>query len=207
MGNEVKCRARFGKQESEGKALLETSEIIFRGDFRLKIPFATIQSIKVMDDQLQLRTADGVAIFELGAATAAKWREKIVHPKTRIEKLGIKPGTKVSLIGFESQDEEFLKEIESAKAAVTPTNQAPPKDCDFIFLRIDTNKQLTLIAKVARGMLGAVALWIVYPKGQQHITAGDVLYAGRKAGLKDIKVMGFSPTHTALKFVIPVNKR
>ena len=47
MGNEVKCRARFGKQESEGKALLETSEIIFRGDFRLKIPFATIQSIKV----------------------------------------------------------------------------------------------------------------------------------------------------------------
>jgi hypothetical protein len=207
MGNEVKCRARFGKQESEGKALLETSEIIFRGDFRLKIPFATIQSIKVMDDQLQLRTADGVAIFELGAATAAKWREKILHPKTRIEKLGIKPGTKVSLIGFENQDEEFLKEIESIKAVVTPTNQAPPKDCDFIFLRIDTNKQLTLIAKVARGMLGAVALWIVYPKGQQHITEGDVLYAGRKAGLKDIKVVGFSPTHTALKFVIPVNKR
>ena len=207
MGNEVKCRARFGKQESEGKALLETSEIIFHGDFRLKIPFATIQSIKVMDDQLQLRTADGVAIFELGAATAAKWREKILHPKTRIEKLGIKPGTTVSLIGFENQDEEFEKEIESTKAVVTPTNQAPPKDCDFIFLRIDTNKQLTLIAKVARGMLGAVALWIVYPKGQQHITEGDVLYAGRKARLKDIKVVGFSPTHTALKFVIPVNKR
>ena len=207
MGNEVKCRVRFGKQESDGKALLETSEIIFRGDFRLKIPFVTIQSAKVMDDQLQLRTAEGAAIFELGAATAAKWREKILHPKTRIEKLGIKPGTTVSLIGFENQDEEFLKEIESIKAVVTPTNQAPPKDCDFIFLRIDTNKQLTLIAKVARGMLGAVALWIVYPKGQQHITEGDVLYAGRKARLKDIKVVGFSPTHTALKFVIPVNKR
>ena len=111
------------------------------------------------------------------------------------------------MIDFENQDEEFLKEIESIKAVVTPTNQAPPKDCDFIFLRIDTNKQLTLIAKVARGMLGAVALWIVYPKGQQHITEGDVLYAGRKARLKDIKVVGFSPTHTALKFVIPVNKR
>ena len=207
MGNEVKCRARFGKQESEGKALLETSEIIFRGDFRLKIPFATIQSVKVIDDQLQLRTADGVAIFELGAATATKWREKILHPKTRIEKLGIKPGTKVSLIGFENQDEQFEKEIESAKAVVTPTDQAPPKDCDFIFLRIDTNKQLTLIAQIARGMFGAVGLWIVYPKGQQHITEGDVLSAGRKAGLTDIKVVGFSRTHTALKFVIPVNKR
>jgi hypothetical protein len=37
MGSEVKCWVRSGKQESEGKALLETSEIIFRGDFRLKL--------------------------------------------------------------------------------------------------------------------------------------------------------------------------
>ena len=207
MGNEVKCGVRFGKQESEGKALLETSEIIFRGDFRLQIPFAKIQSAKVVGDDLQVRIAEGEAIFKLGAATASKWREKILHPKTRIEKLGIKPGTKVSLIGFANQDEQFEKEIENAKAVVTPTDQAPPKDCDFIFLGIDTNKQLTLIAKVARGMFGAVALWIVYPKGQQHITEGDVLSAGRKAGLTDIKVVGFSTTHTALKFVIPVNKR
>jgi len=207
MGSEVKCRVRFGKQESEGKALLETGEIIFRGDFRWKVPFATIQSVNVVGDDLQVRTAEGVAIFKLGAASAAKWREKILHPKTRIEKLGIKPGTKVSLIAFENQDEEFEKEIESAKALVTPKNQAPPKDCHAIFLRIDTNKQLTLIAKVARGMCGAVALWVIYPKGQRHITEGDVLSAGRKAGLTDIKVAGFSPTHTALKFVIPVNKR
>jgi hypothetical protein len=34
-----------------------------------------------------------------------------------------------------------------------------------------------------------------------------VISAGRKAGLKDVKVVGFSPRHTALKFVIPVNKR
>ncbi len=210
MGNEVKCRARFGKQESEGKVLLETSEIIFRGDFRLKIPFATILSAKVVGDELQLQTAEGVAIFELGASSAQKWREKILHPKTRIEKLGIKPGTKVSLIGFEDQDEEFRKELESAKAAMRcPGAEANtlPKDCDSIFLSIDTQKQLTQIVKIARKMLGAVALWIVYPKGQQHITEGDVLSAGRKAGLKDIKVVGFSPTHTALKFVIPVNKR
>jgi len=207
MGNEVKCRARLGKQESEGKALLETSEILFRGDFRLKIPFATILSAKVVGDELQLRTAEGVAIFELGVSTAEKWREKILHPKTRIEKLGIKPGTKVSLIGFEDQDEEFVKELESAKAVMMSADNPLSKDCDSIFLSIDTQKQLAQIVKIARKMLGAVALWIVYPKGQQHITEGDVLSAGRKAGLKDIKVVGFSPTHTALKFVIPVNKR
>jgi len=207
MGNEVKCRVSLGKQESDGKALLETSEVIFRGDFRLKIPFATIQSVKVVGDDLQIETADGVVTFELGASTAQKWREKILHPKTRIEKLGVKPGTKVSLIGFENLDEEFVKELESAKAVMMPADNTSSKDCDSIFLSIDAQKQLTQIVKIARKMLGAVALWIVYPKGKQHITEGDVLSAGRKAGLKDIKVVGFSPTHTALKFVIPVNKR
>src|ERR1700726_1398157 len=137
MGSAVKSRVRFGKQESEGKVLLETSEIIFRGDFRLKIPFATIQTVKVMGDDLELGTAEGVAIFELGAATAAKWREKILHPKTRIEKLGIKPGTKVSLTGFENHDEEFVKELQSTKALVTPGKDGLSKDCDSVFLRID----------------------------------------------------------------------
>jgi hypothetical protein len=207
MGSEVKCRVRFGKQESQGRALLETSEVIFRGDFRLKISFATIQSVKVVDGELQVRIPDGLARFELGASTAEKWREKILHPKTRIEKIAIKPGTRVSLVGFENQDEEFVKELESAKAVIMPADNTLAKDCDSIFLSIDTQKQLTQIVKIARKMLGAVALWIVYPKGQQHITEGDVLSAGRKAGLKDIKVVGFSPTHTALKFVIPVNKR
>jgi hypothetical protein len=50
-------------------------------------------------------------------------------------------------------------------------------------------------------------LWIVYPKGQKEITENDVLTAGRKSGLKDVKVVGFSPTQTALKFVIPVKER
>jgi hypothetical protein len=74
-------------------------------------------------------------------------------------------------------------------------------------LRIDTKKQLAQVTKIAQAMEGPVALWIIYPKGQQHITEGDVLSAGRKVGLKDVKVVGFSSTHTALKFVIPVNKR
>jgi hypothetical protein len=207
MGSELKCRVRFGKQESEGKALLETSEIIFRGDFGLKIPFATIQSAKVVGDDLQVRTSEGLAIFALGAATAAKWREKILHPKTRIEKLGVKPGTRVSLVGFENQDEEFVKELQSAKSVMMPAQNTLPKDCDFIFLRINTKTQLTQVVKIARKMLGSVALWVIYPKRQQDITEGDVLSAGRKAGLTDIKVVGFSATHTALKFVIPVNKR
>ena len=36
MGSELQCTVRTGGKTSKGKALLETSEIIFRGDFRLQ---------------------------------------------------------------------------------------------------------------------------------------------------------------------------
>ena len=202
MGNEVKCMVRWGKQESEGKALLETSEILFRGDFRLKIAFATIKSAKAVDGELRLQTAEGAVVFDLGAA-AEKWRDKILHPKSRIEKLGVKPGAKVSLLG--DFDAGFLAEIGQLTESVSKNEFAP--DSEWIFFSADSKENLGAMPKIFRSMKGAAALWVVYPKGQKHITENDVLAAGRKAGLKDVKVVGFSTTHTALKFVIPLSRR
>jgi len=80
-------------------------------------------------------------------------------------------------------------------------------DSEWIFFAADSKEDLGGLSKISKSMKGAAALWIVYPKGQKHITENDVLAAGRKAGLKDVKVVGFSATHTALKFVIPLSKR
>jgi hypothetical protein len=202
MGNELKCRAQFGKEVSEGKALLETSEVLFRGEFRLKIPFASIKSVRAVDGELRLRTADGLAVFEIGPA-AEKWREKILHPKTRIEKIGVKPGAKVSLLGKFGAD--FFDELKSLDAAVT--KDKVPVEADAVFFAADSLKELSSFAKIAKPLKGATAFWIVYPKGQKSITENDVIAAGRKTGLMDVKVVGFSSTHTALKFVIPLDKR
>ena len=198
----MKCTAWLGKRESEGKALLETSEILFRGDFRLKIPFSTIKSARAVDGELRLQTAEGLAVFQLGAA-AEKWCEKILHPKSRIEKLGVKPGAKVSLIG--GFDTGFLTEIDKITKSVSKSKVAA--ESEWIFFAADSKEDLGALPKISKLMKGAAALWIVYPKGQKHITENDVLAAGRKAGLKDVKVVGFSPTHTALKFVIPLSDR
>jgi hypothetical protein len=202
MGNEASCKVRFGKQESQGKALLETSEILFRGDFRLKIPFSTIQSVKAVDGELRLQTAEGLAVFQLGA-TAEKWRDKILHPRSRIEKLGVKPGAKVSLLS--DFDREFLDELGKLTKSVN-TGKAS-SDSEWIFFAADSKGDLGSLSKISKSMQGATALWIVYPKGQKHITENDVLAAGRRSGLKDVKVVGFSPTHTALKFVTPLARR
>jgi len=202
MGNESNCKVRFGKQQSEGKALLETSEILFRGDFRLKIPFSTIKSAKAVNGELRLQTAEGLAVFHLGA-TAEKWCDKILHPKSRIEKLGVKPGARVSLLG--DLDTGFLTEIGKLTTSVSSNKVAA--DSEWIFFAVDSKEHLSALSKVAKSMEGAAALWIVYPKGQKHITENDVLADGRKCGLKDVKVVGFSLTHTALKFVIPLSQR
>ncbi|HEV1993637.1 MAG TPA: hypothetical protein VGR03_04845 [Candidatus Acidoferrum sp.] len=202
MGNEAQCRVRFGKQQSEGKALLETNEILFRGEFRLKILFSTIKSAKAVDGELRLHTTQGLAIFHLGAA-AKKWCEKILHPKSRLEKLGVKPGAKVALLG--EFDPEFLQEINRLTKSISSSKVAA--NPEWVFFAADSKEDLSAVAKFSKSMKGAAALWIVYPKGQKRITENDVLAAGRKAGLKDVKVVGFSATHTALKFVIPLSRR
>jgi hypothetical protein len=205
VGNEANCVVTLGKQKARGKALLETSELTFRsedGAMRLKLPFAGLKSASAVDGTLRLETGEGTAIFELGA-NAAKWCEKILNPRTRLEKLGVKPNAAVSLIG--DFDADFLAEMRSVTKNLTNGKAAP--DTEWIFFSADSAKDLSQVAKLAKNLIGAAALWIVYPKGQKQISENDVLAAGRKCGLKDIKVVGFSPTHTGLKFVIPVEKR
>jgi hypothetical protein len=45
------------------------------------------------------------------------------------------------------------------------------------------------------------------PKGSDAISERDVMTAGKAAGLVDVKVVRFSDTHTAEKYVIPAGKR
>ena len=202
MGQELPCTARWGGKSVRGKALLETSEIIFRGASRLKIPFSAIRSVTAAEGELRLKTDDGLVVFELGDR-AEKWREKIANPTSVVEKLGVKPGDSVSVLG--ELDEGFLSTLKERKSEITTGKIAT--GTGWIFWGVATREGLGNVKKIAAKMQGSAALWVVYPKGQKAIREADVLNSGRKVGLKDVKVVGFSATHTALKFVIPLGKR
>jgi hypothetical protein len=202
MGNEADCTLRYAGKSISGRALLESSEIIFRSAAPLRIPFSSITSLQSEDGELQVRTKDGLAIFELGPQ-AVKWRDRIANPKSLLDKLGVKPGEQVSLVGKFSDD--FLADLKTRRAVVAQNKVV--KDSDWIFLAVDSPQDLHRLLRLATSMRGATALWIVYPKGQKSITEGEVRSAGLKSGLVDIKVASFSATHTALKFVIPKSKR
>jgi hypothetical protein len=194
---------RIGKKRSAGKVLLETNEIIFRGDTPLKIPFARMKSVEALNGDLLVRVADELLAFEVGEKAAAKWREKILHPKSRVEKLGVQAQARVSLIGDFAKD--FLQEL--AKLHCRVHSSAAAAHAEWIFVLVESEKDLPAVLKLARKMAGSVGLWVVYPKGRKDITEGGVISTGRSAGLKDVKVVGFSATHTALKFVIPLADR
>ena len=102
-------------------------------------------------------------------------------------------------------DADFAKELKDSRAKILPTGASTA--VEITFFALDDQRSLMAAAKHAKKLKGAEALWVVYPKGKQDITENDVLSAGRKAGLTDVKVVGFSATHTALKFVLPVEKR
>jgi len=203
MGNEVNCTVTRAGRSSTGRALLETSEIIFRGeDARLKIPFSAISALWAREGELHLRTKDGRFTLHLGAR-AEKWREKIANPKSLIDKLGVKSGEPVTLIGrFPSAFCASLKK-HGAKLATPKAAAAAP----WIFFAADSREHLADVKRVARSVRSTSALWIVYPKGQKHIREADVRASGLASGLTDTKVASFSATHTALKFVLPKAKR
>jgi hypothetical protein len=193
MGQELECRMHYRKRTLAGKAYLETDHILFRGDERLKILLKELTSVKAASGMLHLEFAGGPARLELGAA-AEKWAGKILNPPSRADKLGVKPGLSVKVVG--DFDATFLKELSTLEKA--------KREADLIFFAATLKKDLSQVPKLATGLNPRGALWIVYPKGVKEIREVEVIEAGRAAGLKDIKVCAFSATHTGLKFVFPV---
>jgi Protein of unknown function (DUF3052) len=202
MGAEAKCTATISGKKAVGKALLETDELIFRGeDVRLTIPYKSISSIDVKDGVLHIAWLSGVASFELGPS-AVKWADRIRNPPSRIDKLDVKPGQLVLFVGI--RDATLREEIETRGATVLARVIDP---VDAIFVAVNGRGDLERLATVQQFLKRDGAIWVIRPRGSANISENDVMSAGKGVGLVDVKVVRFSETHTAEKFVIPVSKR
>ncbi len=187
MGQERACTVQYGGRSFEGKALLETAELLFRGETRLKIPFKEMTRVEAVDGALTVEFAGGTAVFQIGAA-AEKWASKILSPPGRLDKLGVKEGTRVRWIG--EPDTEFRLEAEQRGAVFVRTRP------DLTFLAVGDAKALEEMERLPPG-----PVWVVYKKGRRELSEVDVIKAGRAAGRVDVKVVSFSKAETGLKFV------
>ena len=135
-------------------------------------------------------------------ATGKPVEQRSVRP--RIDKLGVKPGLRVAIIGVD--DPELMAELRSRTDKIIA---ARPRDKrDVIFFAAESRWTLEELSELRTRIVDSGAIWVVSRKGKDRsINDADVIAAAKKAGLVDNKVVSFSPTHTALRLVIPVAMR
>jgi hypothetical protein len=206
MGLESNCSLRLGRETYEGRAHLDTDKLTFRGGAKLDIALKAVKSAEVGKGGTLVITHDGpIATLLLGErATAEKWALKIRYPRSLVDKLGLKPGQKVVVLGID--DSSFLRDA-TARLGAAPATKLGDR-LDFIFYAADSSAELAELARLKKHLQPAGAIWVVSRKGKAAtIKDVDVMKAARAAGLVDNKVCSFSGTHTALRLVIPLAAR
>lgn len=98
---------------------------------------------------------------------------------------------------------DFLAPLRGRAAEVV----TDPTGCDVVFLAAEGRAELAKVASLVAVLRHDAALWVVRPRGSSAITEGETRAAGLEAGLVDVKVVHFSETHSAAKFVFRLRDR
>lgn len=203
MGYDATCTLTTEGRTFAGIARLEDKALTFRGDTRLTIPLAIIGEIQASDGRLSFVAGGRPVVLDLGAS-AEKWAKRIASPPSRIEKLGVKEGMRVGFAGLD--DPALVEDIGSRGATIVAGPRA--RDLDMIFLAAHAPADLERLAALAARIQPAGAIWLVRAKGAgAPIAESASMAAAKRAGLVDVKVVSFSDTHSAEKYVIPVARR
>ncbi|HSC26281.1 MAG TPA: hypothetical protein VLD67_03350 [Vicinamibacterales bacterium] len=204
MGYDARCTLVIDGTSRHGTACLEDRQLIFRGPIRLAIPLEAVSSATASGGTLLVRFDGRSAEFQIGAA-AERWADRITRPPSRLDKLGVKPGQTVAVLG--AIEAPFALELEGRGARVVRRGPSPSRPVDLVFLAASRRDALDRLRPLSQAINPAGAVWVVRPRGSSAITESETMAAGKRAGLVDVKVVRFSETHTAEKFVIPVAAR
>lgn len=198
MGYDAACTLTLEGRTERGTAWLEHKDLVFRGPNRVVIPLVAITEARADGGTLHVRFGGQHARFDIGEP-AAKWAKRIANPPSRIDKLGVKAGMRIVLVGL--RDEAFEEEL-SRRGARVLRRASGGSGVDAVFYAANARAELARLKELSTALAPAGALWVVRPKGRDAITESDTMAAGKKAGLVDVKVVSFSETHTAEKFVV-----
>jgi hypothetical protein len=190
-------------READATVLLETDELIVRGDARIRIPRASIERVTTRAGVLTVTSPTAVVALTLGDS-AAKWRAKIEEPPKRlIDKLDVKPAAKVWVLGVD--DATLLDQLTERTDNVSRGRTA--RGCDVVFVGVDSERELDRINRALDATATNGAIWVVHKKGPSGIADTTIFGKAKALGLVYTKVARVSDTHTAEKLVRPRDKR
>jgi len=192
MGKDIETTGAFADGPDIGRLQYEGVKLLFRGAQRRVWDAEALKGVRA--DGADLVLADG-ARFTLGEKQAARWADAIANPKGRLDKIGVKAGMRAALIGV--ADDTFTAEL--AERGAQPVNEL--SRLDLLFYAADSAEELAKVGDLVPTLAEGGALWIVSRKGKAATVKDvEVMAAAKAVGLVDNKVVGFSPTLTALRF-------
>jgi hypothetical protein len=127
-------------------------------------------------------------------------------PSTRplLDKLGVKPGSKVAIVDLDHQD--FISLLRQRTTDIVRGRPRTP--VDLVFMGARDAADLRRLKDVKKWIEPNGAIWVVRPKGgRAAIKDTDVIAAGLAAGLVDNKIASFSDTLGAMRLVFRLRDR
>ncbi|MFN2462686.1 MAG: hypothetical protein ABR573_02140 [Candidatus Dormibacteria bacterium] len=138
-----------------------------------------------------------------------------VYTGSRVRKLGAKAGMRAWLVGID--DSTFADELradgvevvirgaeDDERDAINDGNTRP----QIVFLGVHCLEDLGLLELYKNSIPRDGVIWLVRPKGRDTpVPERAAMEAGLEAGLVDVKVVSFSDTHSALKYVFRLRDR
>lgn len=195
MGLEAKCRGRWGGGEGEVKALLESHELILRGDIKRRIPISDLADVRVDGGDLRFSVASDKFVLDLGASQAQRWARKIATPPPSLaQKLGVSLASKVLVIG--SIADVGLRE------ALRGCQAAHEAEAQLSLAVVHSEMDLDVALESHGALVAGAPIWIVYQKGAKA-QFGEVAVrrSMRAAGYRDNKVSAVSDELSATRYV------
>lgn len=193
MGREALIYATVDGQAEEVKALLESSELILRGEIRRRYPRSAIGDVRADGDALHFHCLGEHVRLELGAKAAEAWRLAIATPPPTLRvKLGLDKGAGAFLVG-QTADAELCRAL--AGALVNDVEVAA-----IIIACVDEIGDLEN-AFAASASKPSLPIWMVYRKGR-GVEVGDGIIRSslRSAGFRDTKSCSVSDVYTATRY-------
>jgi len=132
-----------------------------------------------------------------------------VYTAPLLDKLGIRPGMRVAIVGDLDADAEAPVIRASIRDRTSDVTYGPPQpDTDVVLLLVDTTDELGILSELRSRIRQAGAIWVVSRKGKAAtIRDVEVMSIARDHDLIDNKVVAFSAERTSIRLVIPVALR
>src|SRR5580698_5803551 len=125
MGTEIIGEAAYRGASHRIKLHLDGKELTLRDGLKLTIPLKDVRNAVATDGELTVAWAKEKIVLKVGDK-AARLADKILRPPSLFDKLGIKAGHVVSVVGLD--DKTFLRDLKQRTEAVFADAIEPNSD-------------------------------------------------------------------------------